>query len=289
MKMLQVCLLLAALLTGPAALYAQQGPGGRPGPAPGPPVAVAAEAERSHTISVGGRLEPLVRVEHQVTAAGTVLAVAVAEGQTVSRGQLLFSINKDELTGKYRPVQVTSRVDGLVASVAVQVEDEVSSGEAGVTVIGTGGYSLKATVSDKDAFKVEVGQQVAGRTPGGSELAGVLVNRSLEPDYSSGLFLLSFEFADGQKTHVGEYLLIDLPVDKARGIFVPRELVVRRYGRYYLWVVGGDNLLEAREVVLGELFGDQVLIEEGLTAGERYLARLSGREKEGAPADGRGD
>jgi HlyD family secretion protein len=285
----RVCLLLAALLVGLAALAAQDSQGGRSGRGTGGLIAVAAESERSHAISVGGRLEPLVRVEHQVTAAGTVLSVDVAEGQTVAKGQPLFSINKDELTGKYLPVQVSARVAGLVSEVAIQVQDEVSAGKAAVTVIGTDGYSLKATVSDKDAFKVEVGQQVEGRTPGGLGLAGTLVNRSLEPDYSSGLFSLTFEFPNGQKTHVGEYLIIDLPVDIARGIFVPRELVVRRYGRYYLWVVGGDNLLEAREVVLGELFGDQVLIEEGLTAGERYLARLSGREKEGAPADGRGD
>jgi len=291
MKMRLVCLFLAALIISPAVLPAQDGRGGRLGSAPGgpsgPPVATAELAERSHAISVGGRLEPLVRVEHQAAAAGTVLSVEVAEGETVSRGQVLFSISKDELTGKYRPVQVTARVAGRVSKVALQPEDEVSAGQAGVTVIGTGGYTLKATVSDKDAFKVEVGRPVWGRTPGGRELEGVLVNRSLEPDYSSGLFLLTFEFTDGQRTHVGEYLIVDLPVDRARGIFVPRELVVRRYGSYYLWVVDSGNLLEAREIVPGRPFGEEVLIESGLSAGERYLTFLTGREKEGAPVDGR--
>jgi len=282
----RICLLLVPLLLNLAALPAQSG---RSGSTPGELIAEAAESEHGRTISVGGRLEPLVRVEHRVTAEGTVLSVDVAEAQTVAKGQVLFSINKDELTGKYRPVQVTSRVAGLVSAVAIQVEDEVSTGEAAVTVIGTDGYILNATVSDKDAFKIEIGQQVEGRTPGGLGLTGVLVNRSLEPDYSTGLFLLIFEFPNGRKTHVGEYLIIDLPVDKARGIFIPRELVVRRYGRYYLWVVGGENLLEARVVVLGEVFGDQVLIERGLAAGERYLTRLTGREKEGTAIRSQGE
>jgi len=282
----RICLLLVPLLLNLAALPAQSG---RSGSTPGELIAEAAESEHGRTISVGGRLEPLVRVEHRVTAEGTVLSVDVAEAQTVAKGQVLFSINKDELTGKYRPVQVTSRVAGLVSAVEIQVEDEVSTGEAAVTVIGTDGYILNATVSDKDAFKIEIGQQVEGRTPGGLGLTGVLVNRSLEPDYSTGLFLLIFEFPNGRKTHVGEYLIIDLPVDKARGIFIPRELVVRRYGRYYLWVVGGENLLEARVVVLGEVFGDQVLIERGLAAGERYLTRLTGREKEGTAIRSQGE
>jgi multidrug efflux pump subunit AcrA (membrane-fusion protein) len=279
-------LLLTALVLALEAASAQDG---RPGGPPGTPIAAAQLSERSRAITVGGRLEPLVRVEHQTSAPGTVLSVDVAEGDSVREGQLLFSISKDELTGKYRPVQVTARVAGRVSKVEIRAEDEVSTGQAGVTVIGTGGYTLRATVSDKDAFKIEVGQQVRGRTPGGRELTGVLVTRSLEPDYASGLFLLTFEFPDGEKTHVGEYLLVDLPVDKARGIFVPRELVVRRYGRYYLWVVGPGGLLEAREVVPGRIFGEQVLIESGLSAGERYLTRLTGREKEGEPVGGRGE
>ena len=285
----RICLLLAALLFNLAALAAQEGQSGRSGSASGGLIAEAAESERSRTISVGGRLEPLVRVEHRVTAEGTILSVDVAEGQTVAKGQVLFSINKDELTGKYRPVQVTARVAGLVSVVAIQVEDEVSTGEAAITVVGIDGYTLKATVSDKDAFKIEIGQQVEGRTPGGLGLAGVLVNRSLEPDYSTGLFLLTFEFPNGQKTQVGEYLIIDLPVDKARGIFIPRELVVRRYGRYYLWGVGAGNLLEAREVVLGKVFGNQVLIERGLAVGDRYLTQLTGREKEGTAIGSQGE
>jgi multidrug efflux pump subunit AcrA (membrane-fusion protein) len=287
MTTVRVCLTAAALVMALRAVTAQDsGPSGRP---PEALVATAAVSERSHTISVGGRLEPLVRVEHQVTAAGTVLGVNVTEGQTVVEGQPLFSISKDELTGKYLPVQVSARVAGLVSAVAIRAEDEVSSGQAGVTVIGGSGYKLKATVSDKDAFKIEVGQPVVGRTPGGLELPGVLVYRSLEPDYVTGLFQLSFEFPDGQKTHVGEYLLIDLPVDSSRGIFVPRELVVRRYGRYYIWVVGAGDRLEAREVRLGEAFGEQVLILRGLAAGERYLTLLTGREKEGQAVGGRGE
>lgn len=194
--MRRICLLIAALLFNLATLAAQEG---QPGPAHGGLIAEAAESECSRNISVGGRLEPLVRVEHRITAEGTVLSVNVTEGQTVAKGQVLFSINKDELTGKYRPVQVTARVAGLVSVVAIQVEDEVSTGEAAVTVVGTDGYTLKATVSDKDAFKIEIGQQVEGRTTGGLGLAGILVNRSLEPDYSTGLFLLTFEFPNGQK------------------------------------------------------------------------------------------
>jgi hypothetical protein len=40
--------------------------------------------------------------------------------------------------------------------------------------------------------------------------------------------------------------------------------------------------LVAREVALGPTYGQLVRIDRGLEAGERYLTRLTGREREGA-------
>lgn len=249
------------------------------------PIAVAEVSEQYRSISVGGRLQPKNRVVHQATASGYVLSVDVREGELVNKGQKLFSIDKDELTGRYKPVVVTARIPGMISEVLIQREDEVTTGDSAITVIGMSGYSLEATVSDKDAFKVRIGQQVEGHTSSGKTIQGVLTGRSLEPDYETGLFSLTFEFPNGQSTHVGEYLIVDLPVERTVGIFVRRDLAIRRYGRYYLWIINDSNVLEAREVTLGQVFGDQVMIERGLAVGERYLARLSGREKEGMRVD----
>ena len=49
-----------------------------------------------------------------------------------------------------------------------------------------------------------------------------------------------------------------------------------------------DETLSAREITLGETYGDMVKIEKGLTTGERYLSRLTGREKEGASIEAQG-
>jgi multidrug efflux pump subunit AcrA (membrane-fusion protein) len=110
----------------------------------------------------------------------------------------------------------------------------------------------------------------------------VLHYRSQEPDYQTGLFSLTFHFPNTQRTHIGEFVMVELPIDRTRGLFVRRDLVVRRYGKYFLWIVDENQQLEAREVKLGEIFGDLVEIQEGLREGERYLTRLTGREKEGA-------
>lgn len=264
--------------------------GGRPGAPdggsnPGPPVAAAEAVERYQSISAGGRLRPKIRIEHQPTVSGIVLEVFVRQAQYVSRGQDLFSIERDDAAGSFKAAVVTARISGIVSEISIQPRDEVDPGQRGVMIIGTGGFELQATISDKDAFKVAVGDDVIGNTVDGVELSGTLTGRSVEPDYSTGLFTLTFEFPNGETADVGEFVMVDLPVDRTTGIFLPRELLVRRYGQFFLWVVDEDNLLEIREVKTGKVIGDEVLITEGLSVGERYLTRLTGREKEGEPLE----
>ncbi len=55
-------------------------------------------------------------------------------------------------------------------------------------------------------------------------------------------------------------------------------------GDDYVWVVDGNNIVEKRRVVLGELTGeDSVVIESGLKSGERVVSagvyHLSNGEK----------
>ena len=249
----------------------------------GSPVAVAEISEQYRAISVGGRLQPRSRIVHLTSKSGYVSAVTVVEGKLVEEGQSLFSIRrKDDVLNIYKPSVVYARISGWVSEVLIQVEDEVQEGRPAVVIIGTDGYALESNISDKDSFKVRIGQKVTALTAGGIEIIGTLVNRSKEPDYKTGLFLLTFHFSNNRRVYVGEFVVIDLPVDKVKGVFIRRDQVVRRYGKYFIWIVNGDQELEAREVLLGPTYGDLVMIDKGLETGEKYLARLTGREKEGA-------
>ena len=294
MKTVGIILIVISVLLTAVSVSAQQG-AGRGGGAPGTgtssgqagesdrsPVAVAQISQQSHTITVGGRLEPQSRIVHKISSSGYIQSVSVREGQLVQAGEELLSIKrKDDVMDLYKPVPLTARINGRVSEVLVQVEAEVNAGDPAVVILGTEGYVLKANVSDKDAFRIDIGQPVSGLTAGGTTISGVLLSRSQEPDYSTGLFELTFQFPNSQRVDVGEFVLIDLPLDRVRGLFVPRDAVVRRYGKFFLWMVNDSQVLEAREVTLGPVFGDLVLIDNGLQPGERYLRRLTGREREG--------
>jgi multidrug efflux pump subunit AcrA (membrane-fusion protein) len=259
------------------------GGGRRPGGGEGGLIAVAAVEERVVSSPVAGRLRPANAVIHAATATGTVVSVEVRVGQAVRVGQPLLTVERTATAGSFRPVVVTARIAGTVSSIAVKESTDIRDGQDAVTVIDTSALELTAAMSDKDAFRVDPGLAVSARTNGGTELSGVLATRSPEPDYTTGLYTATFRFPAASEVRPGQFVVVDVPVETASGIFIPQDLLVRRYGRFFVWVLADDDTLSSREVVPGRTFGSDVLIQEGLEPGDRYPRRLTGREREGAP------
>ena len=83
----------------------------------------------------------------------------------------------------------------------------------------------------------------------------------------------------------GRLVSIELPVESVSGIFVPQDLLFRRYGRYYLWTVTENDTIAAREVATGRTYGEDIRILDGVTAGTGLLVRRRGNEKEGMSLD----
>jgi len=238
------------------------------------------------TTKVGGRLTPANTVVHQVTANGIVKAVFVRVGQAVKTGDRLFSVERDDLAGSYVPATVVARIDGTVSSIPIRTGATVKTGEQGVVLIDTGSYLLDALVSDKDALSLGEGTQVSATVVGGAILKGSIRSRSPEPDYTTGLYTVSFAFPFSREVAPGQFATVELTVGRIRGIFLKQELLRRMYGRYQVWVVDADNKLEDRRVTIGAIYGNQVLILDGLKPGERVLLKLTGKENAGTAVEG---
>ncbi|MFW5843863.1 MAG: HlyD family efflux transporter periplasmic adaptor subunit, partial [Spirochaetota bacterium] len=209
----------------------------------------------------------------------------VEPGDRIAAGSLLFTVERDEVGQTFRPVAASARLDGIVSEVYVQEEEQVRQGSPGVLVVGDDGFVLETEISDKDADQVSLGQRVTGRTREGAEVIGTLTRRSQEPDYETGLFSLTFRFPPETPGGIGGFVILELPTERVAGVFVPRDAIDRRYGRNYLWTIDeSESVLRRQEVALGESIGESVEITSGLEPGDRYLLRLTGREREGAPA-----
>lgn len=70
----------------------------------------------------------------------------------------------------------------------------------------------------------------------------------------------------------GQYVRVQFAdLTLANAITVPRRAVLSSADGYMVWVLNDSNSVQARTVKLGRNFGDDVLINEGLQAGERYV------------------
>ena len=63
---------------------------------------------------------------------------------------------------------------------------------------------------------------------------------------------------------------VELP-SRPDSILVPEKAVTELQGKNFVWVVGADNKASQRPVVVGHQIGENLLITEGLKAGERII------------------
>ena len=70
----------------------------------------------------------------------------------------------------------------------------------------------------------------------------------------------------------GMFVNVELKVgDRPNAIVVPQRAVVKMPNGHIAWVVGPDNKVERRDLVVGEWVNDDWLIEKGLSVGEKVI------------------
>ncbi|MEQ8897585.1 MAG: efflux RND transporter periplasmic adaptor subunit [Roseovarius sp.] len=83
----------------------------------------------------------------------------------------------------------------------------------------------------------------------------------------------------------GMYVQVEMPVDTADNVFlVPQEGVVRdRRGRPNAWVVNGEGMIEERPLTIVQDRGDDWVVSDGLSAGDRIVVEGFQKAAPGAP------
>jgi membrane fusion protein (multidrug efflux system) len=70
----------------------------------------------------------------------------------------------------------------------------------------------------------------------------------------------------------GMFVRVELKVgERPDALLVPQRAVVKVPNGHVAWVVGADNRIERRDLVVGEWSGEDWVIEKGLAAGERIV------------------
>jgi len=128
--------------------------------------------------------------EMPIYGSGSLLKLYVENGETVTRGQLLFeTVSGDMAYDASQDGVITSDVSGVISSLNIAVGDTISKDSVLMTVIPTGDYEIEFLIGEDLLSSVYVGQDATivfdWSEDVGEVLSGVVTHISYESETST--------------------------------------------------------------------------------------------------------
>ena len=193
---------------------------------------------------------------------------------------------------------VRAPIDGLIGAKQVSIGELVGKGEP--TLLATMSMLnpiwFYCAISEVQYLKAESEVRRTGRQVSQLPVTLILANGSVHPaqgkfvfidravDIKTGTLRVRAEFPNTDKLLRGGMfgrIRVDLGV-RADSILVPERAIAEMQGRNFAWVIGPENKASQRAVKLGETIGGNVLVLDGLKAGDRIVIEGLQKVREGA-------
>jgi membrane fusion protein (multidrug efflux system) len=195
--------------------------------------------------------------------------------------------------------QVKAPITGLIGAKQVSIGDFVGKGEPTLlaTMSTLDPIWFYSNVSEVDYIKAEQKSRTLGKELASLPLTLILADGEEHPEHGKFVFIdravdvktgtlrVRAEFPNKEKLlRPGMFarVRVDLGVRKDC-IRIPQRALVELQGKNFVWVVSKDNIASQRAVTVGEQIDSDVLILDGLKAGERIVVEGVQKTREGAP------
>ena len=234
-------------------------------------------------IEVTGVLAAREMVEVGVDREGQKVAQVLVEPlEEVSTGQVLARLVRlDEPVSTATGLPVRAPVSGVVIRSGAIVGMPASSRQGPLFRIAAGGdLDLQANVPLSDLAKLSVGQAVQVTPLGATEITGKVRQIDQTTDAASQLGRVRIGLSSGQDLRIGTFARGVIRAGESCGLAVPYSSVTYEAEGTIVHVVNNERI-EARQVTLGLLGGDNVEIRSGLTEADLVVVRAGAFVREG--------
>ena len=183
--------------------------------------------------------------------------------------------------------RITSPITGIAGIAKAQIGDLLSpSGDALTTVSSVDPIKVYFNISEQEYLKVATAATAAGKTPKDVPLDLILVDGSTYPhqgkvtvlnrqaDVTTGTFKVAALFPNAANLlRPGQFGRVRATMNVVKdALLVPQRAVTEMQGQFLPAILGADNKVDIRPVVVGERIGSEWLIAEGLKPGEKVIA-----------------
>jgi len=194
---------------------------------------------------------------------------------------------------------VRSPITGLIGAKQVSIGDLVGKGQPTLlaTLSTLDPIWFYCSISEMAYLKAESEVRRTGKKIADLPVTLLLADGSTHPekgkfvfidravDVKTGTLRIRAEFPNSAKSlRPGMFARIKVDLGARPGsVVVPERAVAELQGKTFVWVVGADNKAAQRAVKVGETLGANVLILEGLKAGDHIVTEGLQKVREGAP------
>lgn len=219
------------------------------------------------TLIYGARLEPAALLKVYSPISGFVDQLYVKEGNLVKVNQKLMVVRRKTASSDFLPSVIRSPIDGIVAYVNVVSQNEIFERGELITIGDISSYKVNLLLSDKDIHRIKRGDSVYLKE---SSIYGKVDSINLVPEGDTGLFRVSVLFDAQRGFFIGRFLELEIRVDFFRGVVIPMEQLVSKYGKTFVYLYT-NGTAKMQEITLGKRYNKEYSVLSGVRAGEKII------------------
>jgi RND family efflux transporter MFP subunit len=234
------------------------------------------QAARTKTLVVGGAAS-----EAELEEAARTLSTAEAQLEAIEA-----QIREQQVALAYHTV--TAPVAGVVGDIPVRVGDSVTRSTMLTTIDQNAGLEVYVNVPVQEAPRLEVGLPMHVLDGNGRLLAEervTFVSPAVDPSTQSVLAKAVLHETGDIRTD--QFVRARIVWTTAPALTVPLVALDRVSGRFFVFVVeegeGGASVARQRAVELGEVVGNDYVVDSGLEPGEKLIVSGVQKIRDGVP------
>lgn len=228
-------------------------------------------------------------------------AAALRRGESVASSGAISAADLDRLKAEHLAAQSrveTARADlttaelrllygtvlapdnGTVIARSVSVGQIAQAGQEMLRLLRQNRVEWRAEVPEAQLSRIKAGQSVQITAVDGSIIQGTvrMVAPTVQTTNRTGLVYVDITRGAARP---GMFARGTIETGTGPGLLVPVTSVVIQDGYSYVFVLNADNTVERRRITQAGVYGDNLEVADGLTAGERIAVKGAGFLKDG--------
>jgi RND family efflux transporter MFP subunit len=218
-------------------------------------------------------LRQVQAAEADYRAAESTLSSAIAQRDAVASARIPAPASASGGTSQ----TLQAPIAGTVVRVAKGLGEQVNAGDAVLELLDPSVIWIEMPVFERDLSRLGKQTRAFFTTPAapGKEYTGRLIDAGAVVNRETRAVTVIFEVPNPDRAlRVGLQANVRLDADQRVDVLmIPREAVLEAEGKRFVYVLVSGEDFERREVVVGDEYGDQIAIVNGLKPDERVVTQ----------------